>query len=141
VTIKQLAQHLIDTHGTSDPFRLADALGINVLYCPLGMTLGYYMHDRRNKIIVINDQTDDEIRPYICAHELGHSLLHNVSNLPFLSRHTLFSIDKIERQADTFAAELLLPDTLCREHADMTIEKIGQMHGVPLPIIKLKALP
>ena len=141
MTIKQLAQHLINKHGTSDPLRLADALGINVLYCPLGATLGYYLHDRRNKIIVINDQTDYEMRPYICAHELGHSLLHNTSNLPFLSRNTLFSIDKIERQADTFAVELLLPDDLCREYADMTIEKIGQMYGIPLPIIKLKTLP
>lgn len=139
--IKQLAQSLIDKYGTADPIQLAAALGVNVLYCPLGATLGYYMHDRRNKIIVINDQTSDEIRPYICAHELGHVLLHGTSNLPFLSRHTLFSIDKIERQADTFAVELLLPDDLCREYADMTIEKIGQMYGIPLPIIKLKTLP
>lgn len=141
MTIKQLAQHLINKHGTSDPLRLADALGVTVLYCPLGMTLGYYLHDRRNKIIVINDQTDDEMRPYICAHELGHSLLHNTSNLPFLSRNTLFSIDKIERQADTFAAELLLPDDLCREHADISLEKLGRMYGVPSQIVQLKTLP
>ena len=137
--IKRLAQSLIDKHGTNDPIQLADALGVNVLYCPLGATLGYYMHDRRNKIIVINDQTNDEIRPYICAHELGHVLLHGTSNLPFLSRHTLFSIDKIERQADTFAAEILLPDTICKEHAGIPLEKIGQMYGVPLPIVRLKS--
>lgn len=137
--IKRLVQSLIDKYGTTDPIQLAAALGVNVLYCPLGTTLGYYMHDRRNKIIVINAQTSDEIRPYICAHESGHVLLHGASNLPFLSSHTLFSIDKIERQADTFAAEILLPDTLCKEHAGIPLETIGKMYGVPLPIVRLKS--
>lgn len=141
MTAKEIVQQLTNKHGTCDPFALADALNIIVLYHPLGGTLGFSTYDRRNKFIVINDQADDEIRPYICAHELGHSIMHENINLPFLRQNTLFSISKYERQADTFAVELLMPDTVCAEHPTLTLEQIGQMCGIPLPIIKLKTLP
>ena len=45
-------------------------LRIDALYCPLDVTFSYCMHSRRNKIIAINEQINDEMRPYICAHDI-----------------------------------------------------------------------
>ncbi|WP_412055234.1 ImmA/IrrE family metallo-endopeptidase [Bacillus altitudinis] len=48
-----------------------------------------------------------ENRFSFCAHELGHALLHNESNTPFLKRNTFFSTEKIELEANFFAMHLL----------------------------------
>lgn len=61
-----------------------------------------------------NENVPEHLQAFVCAHELGHALLHRNINTPFLSKNTLFSIDKIERQANTFAVELLLPDNILK---------------------------
>ena len=44
----------------------------------------------------------------VCAHELGHAVLHTHANTPFLRKNTFFSVDKLEIEANTFAALLLI---------------------------------
>lgn len=68
---------------------------------------------------------------YTCVHELGHAVLHKSVPMPFLKRHTLFSVEKIERQANTFAVELLMPDNLLKEYEGYPVKDIAYMAGVP----------
>jgi Zn-dependent peptidase ImmA (M78 family) len=78
------------------------------------------------------------LRVYVCAHELGHAILHAKINTPYLSAYTLFSVAKIERQANTFAVELLLPDDLLQEHPDCPIYNLAQLAGIPEGMEQLK---
>ncbi|MBS6382501.1 MAG: ImmA/IrrE family metallo-endopeptidase [Veillonella dispar] len=71
------------------------------------------------KSIHLNASIPDDMLPFVCANELGHTILHPNINTPFLRKHTLFSIDKIERQANAFAVELLLPDEFLAEYSDI----------------------
>ncbi|WP_161783351.1 ImmA/IrrE family metallo-endopeptidase [Heyndrickxia ginsengihumi] len=93
---------------TNNPFDIATKRNIIIRYFPLGNTLGFYMKNARQQVITINNSINDELMKYVCAHELGHAILHPNENTPFLHKHTLFSRDKIEVQANYFATHLLL---------------------------------
>jgi Zn-dependent peptidase ImmA (M78 family) len=77
---------------------------------------------------------------FVCAHELGHAVLHPKSNTPFLRANTLFSIEKLEVEANTFAVELLLPDDVIAQcqNSDLTIYDIAKVHSVPKELVYLK---
>ena len=69
---------------------------------------------------------------------LGTVVLHKGVSTPFLKAHTLFSIEKIERQANTFAVELLLPDELLQQYPETSIHRLADMVGVPMGLEVLK---
>ena len=50
----------------------------------------------------------------------------------------MFSIDKIERQANAFAVELLLPDEFLDECSDINFTTVAKSNGIPegLEILK-----
>ena len=109
-------------------------------YDDLGNTWGYFITYKRIKIIHINKNIEEWLQRYTCAHELGHSILHKGVPTPFLKKHTLFSIEKIERQANTFAVELLMPDTIISKFDGYTIHNIADIIGIPngLEVLKEK---
>ncbi|QIQ34252.1 ImmA/IrrE family metallo-endopeptidase [Parageobacillus toebii NBRC 107807] len=61
-------------------------------------------------------------------------------NAPFLRANTLFSVDKIEIEANTFAIELLLPDDVIIQYqgTDLTIYDVAKMYSVPQELVHLK---
>lgn len=140
MNIKRIAEKLMRKYDTNNPFKLADELGIVVKYDDLGNTWGYFITYKRIKIIHINKNIDEWLQRYTCAHELGHSILHKGVPTPFLKKHTLFSIEKIERQANTFAVELLMPDDIISKYDGYTIHNIADIVGVPngLEVLKEK---
>ncbi|MEV2661841.1 ImmA/IrrE family metallo-endopeptidase [Paenibacillus larvae] len=106
---KQLVQKLMKTHGTNDPWKITTERKIVVLFEDLGKNvLGYYTCINRIPCIHINNQSEDFLIAFSVAHELGHHLMHPGVNTPFLKKNTLFSIDKIEREANRFALHLLV---------------------------------
>ena len=104
--------------------------------------MGFYKYDKRNKYIVINSNLSQAERTFVCSHELGHAQLHPRANTPFMKEHTLFSVDKIEVEANTFAVELLLPDWVVSQYknTDFTLDDIAVMNGVPAELAHLKDL-
>lgn len=138
--IKRIAEKLMRKYDTNNPFKLADELGIIVKYDDLGNTWGYFITYKRIKIIHINKNIEEWLQRYTCAHELGHSILHKGVPTPFLKKHTLFSIEKIERQANTFAVELLMPDEIISKYDGYTIHNIADIIGIPngLEVLKEK---
>lgn len=92
---------------SSDPFFIANKLNIITIHEDLGNTLGYYSKHFRTKFIHINGKVSEKCGYFVCAHELGHALLHNESNTPFLKRNTFFSTEKIELEANFSAMHLL----------------------------------
>ena len=131
VDIKVIVKRLKKNHNTCAPFRICEDLDIVVRYEELGEILGFYDVHFRMKSIHLNTSIPDDMLPFVCAHELGHSILRPNVNTPFLRKHTLFSIDKIERQANTFAVELLLPDDLLDECSDINFAALAKSNGIP----------
>lgn len=137
-TIKKIVSELIKRSKTNDPFEIAAQKHIIVLFNHLGETLGFFSSYKRSKFIHINCTLDDRMRRFVCAHELGHALLHPGVNTPFLKKNTLFSVNRLEREANEFAVELLLPDAdLLNCH---TIYEAAAVYGVPEEAVKLKRL-
>lgn len=104
---RELALKLIDTHGTNNPFDITTESHVVVRTIDLGKEIwGYYTNISRIATIHINERLDKPLQRFVCGHEFGHHLMHPKDNTPFLKRHTLFSIDKKERQANSFSTHL-----------------------------------
>lgn len=134
-------KQLVKKHKTNNPFEIADNLNIIVHLLPMHDEInGFYKLEQRNRFIIINQNLSTEIQRFVCAHELGHAILHPRSNTPFMRQHTLFSVDRIEVEANTFAVELLLTDQSIYEykHTNLSIYEICEMYGIPRELAHLK---
>ena len=109
--IKGTVEQLCKKHGTRSPFEIARQRRILIQYEPFGTVRGYYNTAYKQKIIHINSDLDGDQQFLVCAHELGHSVLHPNANTPFFKAHTLFSVSKMETEANRF---IDLPDHLRR---------------------------
>ncbi|GIM44457.1 ImmA/IrrE family metallo-endopeptidase [Collibacillus ludicampi] len=138
--IKGTVEKLIKKYRTNNPFEIASQRNILVLFERLGDILGYFHTYKRIPMIHINSDLNEREQRFVCAHELGHSILHRHVNTPFLRKNTLFSIDRIEREANQFALELLIPDQVIYEfqNTNMTIYELVATYGVPQDLAHLK---
>ena len=102
--------------GETDPFRICEALGILTLFEPMGTypeaCKGFFLAQSRKMAVTINSDLSEELQKIICAHELGHAVLHRKSvKLKAFHDFMLFdTISHYEYEANLFAAELLLRD-------------------------------
>lgn len=136
-TAKRLAAEL----GTRNPFTVAENYGILVLYQDLpDCTKGICYEVQGKKIIIINRSLSKSESVYVCAHEVGHALLHPNINLSFLKNDTYFEPKKFEREADIFAAELLIDDSILNapEHEHMNLSQLANLLNLPEKLLKLK---
>lgn len=141
--IRKKVQQLIRRHGTDDPERLARAMGINVIYIDLGGSVyGTYLKYKRVKTILIDaERTPEHLRRFVLAHELGHAVCTPDANTSWISAYTLaLNTDRIEREANTFAVELLLPDSFIRENEGRSIYQLARLRGVPEGLVELKGI-
>lgn len=138
--IKDEVNRLIKKHDTNNPFDIARGENIIILYENLGNINGYYNKYARQKFIHINENLDSCKQYLTCAHELGHATVHPDSNTPFFRDNSFYSINKLEKQANYFSAELILNDDILDKHVVLTysIEQLSIFYNVPIELIKLK---
>lgn len=136
--IKGIVRELVTTHNTNEPFELCKCLDIMISFESLGRLLGYCDCHFRMWTIHINDNVPYHLQRFVCAHELGHALLHQDANVPFLRAHTFYCTNKLERQANAFAVELLLPDELIMDHDCTSLCNLAKAVGVPHGLEELK---
>ena len=76
---------------------------------------------------------DDDRKRFTTAHELGHVVMHGCTNAVNLSCNTYFCTSKYEREADMFAAYLLLTAEYdrCAECDALTIQQASQIARIP----------
>ena len=135
--IKQFVRSLAAENGTFNPFEIAENKGIVIQMEPLGTIRGYYSKALRTKFIHINCDLDEYQQKFTCAHELGHALMHPDLSTPFLRESTLFSVDKLEVEANRFAACLCYPPNLLAEEYDgCTTAQIAEILNLPLTLIE-----
>ena len=138
---RNAVEKLIKKHRTGDPFRIAAERNIMILYEDLGHTVrGYYLVSRRQKTIHINSRLSKEEQRVVCAHELGHDVLHPGVNTPFLKNHTYQCTQKNEIEANTFAAHLLIPDDALIESKEngYTLSQLAALCEVPEELAALR---
>ncbi len=104
-------------------FRSDDLAGISVYHAPLGGDLdatisgAFLPHDRVGFAVLVNAQTTPGRRQFTLAHELAHALFHG--RRPYVG--WLGRPEAVERFADQFAAEFLVPTASLRA----AVEAIG----------------
>ena len=136
--IRRLVTYYTRLCGSRDPVAIAQFAGIGIHICPLGDIAGNYMLLKRKRWILINDSIDKD-SPFfrvVVAHELGHALLHRTENCAFIKRHTLLLTSGIEREANMFAAELLIDKDLIAEYE--TTEQFCRGTGYPKELLVMK---
>lgn len=140
--IKGIVNKLIKENNTNDPFEIAHKKGINIIFKPFKQIYGFYSCYKRYQFIYINQNLSSQEQKFVCAHELAHAILHRNINTPFLKKYTLFSTDKIEKEANTFAVELLMPDHFLYQfkNENTSIYEAAQIYGVPKEFAKLKRI-
>ena len=109
----------------TDPFLLCDAMGIILLYEPMGTypgaCKGFFLAQCRKRSITVNSDLPEAIQRIIVTHELGHAVLHAkaVGVKAFHDFELFDSTSLMEYEANIFAAEFLMDD-------DDVLEKLNE---------------
>ena len=114
IEICRIARRLAKKYRTANPEKLCRVLDIQIIYQDMGTEVtsikALMVVDRRIKCIVVNANLPDVILNFILAHELGHAVLH-ANRCKQFTDYGLFSDTSImEKEANIFAAELLIGD-------------------------------
>lgn len=142
-SIYEQARKMIKKYKTSDPFQLADALKINVLFSEeLGKLKGMFLHIEGNSYIFINSKLDEYKQRIVCAHELGHWQLHRTSSSMTIREYEIYDMrDSKEYEANIFAASLLLDDDEILEYIygyRYDAQKIAAIMNSDINLVALK---
>ena len=109
-----LARDIKTSWHTNDPYKIAERLGIVVLHrenCIKEFTAQTIKFDDYPTIISINNAYTDFSKKILCAHELGHALLHEdcVNHFAITTKNVSTNV---EQEANLFAIALLTDQDL-----------------------------
>lgn len=135
--IKGLVSYYRRKFNTDNPFEIADNLGILYQYCDLNFE-GCYMFLKNHRYIFINKKLQDNEMRMVMAHELGHAILHRKNNCYFIKNKTLLLNSKVEKEANLFAAELLISNEMILENYNYTTEQFARLLGYDKKLIELR---
>jgi Zn-dependent peptidase ImmA (M78 family) len=127
--IKTSVSSLIKKYKTRCPYELADHLGIEIFEYAFRKIRGLIFYLGERKILGVKANLPEHEKRAIIAHEIGHEELHpaNVGYF-FIKEHTNFVPGRYEREADLFAAMLLVDEP--PEYGE-TVEKYAARSMVP----------
>lgn len=143
-SLSKVGSSLVKRCGTRDPFRIADELGIEVLFCKdIGSLKGMYKVIKRNRFIFINQDLSERMQRIVCAHELGHDQLHrHLAKGKAIKEFMLYDMTtKPEYEANIVASEILLDTDEILEyiyHYDYTSEQISRAMNTDINLVALK---
>ena len=122
-------------YNTNDPFKICQNLNIFVKEYTLPPYLdGLSIKTESQKIIVLNNTLPEYEKTIVLARELGHCILHDFTNNSVSDLNTYQNILKFEKEADGFAAYLLL------DNDDMKIFNIDAGTDI-LDILNFSIIP
>lgn len=138
--IRKLANSLARKYHSRNPFEIIRGMSVILVFAPLIDVRGFYQYFQRNNIIYIDDHLPEHEQKFVCAHELGHLLMHRKSNTVFMDTRTYLKTTPYEVDADKFAIELLVPNEIILENWKDTISHISKLTGYSEELIKLRLL-
>lgn len=143
--ISRAVAGLVKKYDERDPFRLCRAMGIKLIFLPMGREAnsikGFFLESKRIRTITVNSDLPQIIQKIIVAHEICHAVLHRKSGIQAFHEITLFDHTSIyEKEANLFAAELLLQDTAVMEvvNGDTTFFSAAAVLTVPPELLDFK---
>lgn len=139
--IVDLAQSVLEEFGGKNVFETAENSGANVWFRELGSLKGFYICENDCRYIVINEDLDSVTAAVVCAHEFGHDMLHRELSGGGIRENTLFlGNNKTEREANLFAACILIPDEeILEELSDKnSIGAVASCLNLPAELVKFK---
>ena len=139
--VRRRAAQVLREYGTRDPFMLAREMHIGLLVRELGTLKGFYKDVYGTPFIFLSRHLSRGEATLVCAHELGHHLLHRQFAAFGFEEVSVFSpASRREYEANLFAAELLL-DTkavLDAARAGCTAAQIAAELGADVRLVELK---
>ena len=114
------------------PWHVADDLDYHIHYHDLGPErMGYHYKSGSAKVICLNSRISIKKQEFVLAHELGHAVMHAHVKLAAFTAGTLYSTDKMEREANIFAALLLFG------HREIfTLDELAYEYEIEVEILK-----
>lgn len=138
MNIKKKADLLVRRFRTRNPFEIIKGLNAIVVFAPLIDTRAFYQYFQRNNIIYIDENLPYHEQVFECAHEMGHMFLHKKANAIFMDTRTFMNGNRYEKEADTFAMDLLIGDDMLIENKQYNIEQLSKLFGYEERLIKLR---
>lgn len=138
MNIHSLAESIIKKYHTRNPFEIIKEKNVLLIYAPLVDVRGFYQYFQRNHLIYIDENLPENEKMFVCAHELGHMLMHKKTNAVYMDTKTCFNTNKYEIEANTFAAELLISDEVIQENSKLTTEQLSRLLGYEHTLIELR---
>lgn len=144
--ISREVQRLKRKHNETDPFKLCRAMGIIVLFEPMGTykgaCKGFFLSQSRKRSITINCDLPKALQRIIATHELGHAVLHaKAAGIRTFHDFELFDgTSRMEYEANIFAAEFLMEDedVLARLNDDISFFGAAAELCVPAELLDFK---
>lgn len=138
MSIHSLAESIVKKHHTRNPFEIIKEKNVILIYAPLVDVRGFYQYFQRNHLIYIDENLPEHEKKFVCAHELGHMLMHQKANAVYMDTKTCFNTNKYEIEANTFASNLLIPDEVILENCNLTTEQLSRLLGYEQSLIELR---
>lgn len=140
--ISDEAEHLVKKFSSRNPFVIAEALGIHVMFVPLNHLKGVYKVIKNSSFIILNQNSHDKLNKIVCAHELGHHIIHHeIAVDDIISESFIYDMSRrYELEANIFACQLLLDDKTVVEYIKegFDIEKIAKATETDINLVALK---
>lgn len=134
-----LVDKLIKKYKTNNPFELCDDLDFMVLEVPLTGVRGFYQYYKSNNLVYINLDLPEQVKKFVCAHELGHALMHKDTNAIYLDTRTFLKTSLYERQANQFAMNLIFPqDEFFDDYKECTISQAAECLNVSEELLEYR---
>lgn len=136
--IKRIVAYYIEKSNSRDPFDIAKYLNIQIQIGPLGSRCGCYMFLKNHRCIFLNENLNEHEMQLVMAHELAHAILHRKQNCYFIRNKTLLLNSKTEKEANIFAAMLLIPDEVLLYYRNYTTSQLSRLLGYQEKFIELR---
>lgn len=138
MNIKKKADELARRFQTRNPFEIIRGLNVILVFAPLIGTRAFYQYFQRNNIIYIDENLLRHEQMFECAHEMGHMFLHKKTNAIFMDTRTGLNTNRYEKEADTFAMDLLVGDNILAEYQEYSMEQLSRLLGYEQRLIELR---
>ncbi|NBK79612.1 ImmA/IrrE family metallo-endopeptidase [bacterium D16-76] len=143
--IVRRANQIVKLCGTRDPHRIADELGIEIMYCPFKSQKGAYKVIMRNRFMFVKEDLHPVMENIVLLHELGHDSLHRdeATKAGGFKEFNIFDIrdSRMEYEANIFASQIAIPDDDFLELAEQgcDVQQIARTMRSDVNLVALKA--
>lgn len=81
VTMNMFVQNFLLSMQSNCPFEIADRMNIHIKHVELPRNVrGFYFFANNHGVIALNNRLSPAWQRFVCAHEIGHHVLHPHAN-------------------------------------------------------------